>query len=440
MAIKYSAPRGTHDLWGREAAKLNLLEKIARNVLRCYGYSEVRMPIFEEAALFTRSIGEATDIVEKEMYVFKDRKERCLALRPEGTAGAARLYVEHALGQYDALNKYFYCGSMFRYERPQAGRYREFFQIGAEHFGNPEPSADAEMILLARDILDAAGLGGGAGVAGMKIHLHTIGCAECRPAFRQALLAYINDRKEQLCEDCARRATTNPLRVLDCKIDGPRMSDHPKMESYLCPECAAHFLAVQKLLAAAGCDYIVDAKLVRGLDYYTRTIFEIRPGASTALSASSQDALAAGGRYDNLVAEIGGQATPAVGFALGSERVMLASKTLDAKLDESIGNIIFVAVANAALEAEAFKFASQLRCAGDSVPSAPLGTGSLSVQGPYAAKSLKSQMKLADKISASTVIIFGEEEFARGTVIVRDMKTQQQKEMTPADFLEKAKQ
>ncbi len=415
MSIKYTAPRGTHDLWGREAAKLQLLEQLSRDIFSRYGFSEVRFPTFEDAALFTRSIGEATDIIEKEMYVFKDRKGRDLALRPEGTASAVRLYVEHVLGQYDPVNKYFYTGSMFRYERPQAGRYREFFQIGAEHFGNPAPAADAEMILLARDVLAQAG------IEDMKIHLHTIGCAECRPAFRKALTDYIATCGA-LCGDCTRRSVNNPLRVLDCKIDGPRLGDHPKMESYLCPDCAAHFSGVQKLLIAASCDYTVDPKLVRGLDYYTRTIFEVRSG-----SLGSQDAVAAGGRYDNLIAEIGGPATPAVGFALGSERVMIASKTLDERLTREQGRRIFVAVAGENMEAEAFKFCCELRRAGKAV-----------VEGPYAGKSLKSQMKLADKIAASTVVLFAQEEFARGKMLVRDMKTQQQTEMTVVEFLRDA--
>jgi histidyl-tRNA synthetase len=417
MSVKYTAPRGTHDLWGREAAKLQLLEQLSRDIFRRYGFSELRFPTFEDAALFTRSIGEATDIIEKEMYVFKDRKGRDLALRPEGTASAVRLYVEHVLGQYDPVNKYFYTGSMFRYERPQAGRYREFFQIGAEHFGNPQPLADAEMILLARDVLAQAG------IEDMKIHLHSIGCAQCRPAFRKALTDYIATCGT-LCGDCARRSATNPLRVLDCKIDGPRLVDHPKMEAYLCPDCAAHFSGVQKLLSAAGCDYHVDTKLVRGLDYYTRTIFEVRSG-----SLGSQDAVAAGGRYDNLVGEIGGPATPAVGFALGSERVMLASKTLDGLLDGARGERIFVAVSNESFEAEAFKLSCELRRVGKAV-----------IEGPYAGKSLKSQMKLADKIAASTVVIFAQEESTRGKVTIRDMLTQQQTEMLPSEFLSSIKE
>ncbi|OGS17557.1 MAG: histidine--tRNA ligase [Elusimicrobia bacterium RIFOXYA2_FULL_50_26] len=411
--MKYNAPRGTHDLWGKQAQNLKTLENRAREVFMRYGYSEIVVPTFEDAGLFTRSIGDATDIVEKEMYVFEDRKGRKLALRPEGTASIVRSYVEQNLAQALPVSKFFYSGSMFRYERPQAGRYREFYQIGAEYFGNAAPAADAEIILCARDVLEAAG------IKDMVIHLHTLGCPACRAEFKKALAAWFSPEKnaaliEQLCSDCKRRLGTNPLRVLDCKIDSQKFSGVPRMEEFLCADCRDHFTQVRELLDSCGCLYEVDHRLVRGLDYYTRTIFEVR---SKALG--SQDALAAGGRYDNLVHEIGGAQTPAVGFALGSERVILAANAAGSVLEPAPRNIIFIAVAAKELEKEAVRTAAILR----KTPSA------ITIEGPFADKSLKSQFRLADKLGASKVIIFAPEEHTRHAVLIRDMKTQSQQEL-----------
>ncbi|MFH1368653.1 MAG: histidine--tRNA ligase [Elusimicrobiota bacterium] len=413
----YKAPRGTHDLWGKQARKLRRLEDICRGVFRRYNYSEIIVPTFEDAGLFTRSIGETTDIIEKEMYVFEDRKGRKLALRPEGTASIVRAYVENNLGQDAGVSKYFQMGSMFRYDRPQAGRYREFYQVGAEYYGNPAPSADAEMILLARDILR------GAGIKDAVILLNTLGCRECRPAYKKALLDYLkpgSERTKDLCEDCAKRMEKNPLRVLDCKTDGIKFDKAPKMENFLCPECKAHFEQVQALLRETGCEYTLDHKLVRGLDYYTRTIFEFRSNA-----LGSQDALGGGGRYDNLIKELGGAETPAVGFAMGVERVIIAADAASPEFGAEKSNIIFVAVASEALNAQAFKLAESLRNCGKD----------FSVEGPLAGKSLKSQFRTADKIGAEKVVVFGEDEFKRGCVTVRDMKTQSQNEVKINDLI-----
>ena len=417
--MKYNAPRGTHDLWGKQAEKLKVLESRAREVFLRYGYGEIVVPAFEDAGLFTRSIGDATDIVEKEMYVFEDRKGRKLALRPEGTASIVRSYIEHNLAQALPLSKFFYSGSMFRYERPQAGRYREFYQIGAEYFGNAAPSADAEIILCARDVLEAAG------VKDLSIYIHTLGCPSCRAAFRQALLDYFSPEKnsaliEQLCADCKRRLGQNPLRVLDCKVDGSKFSNVPRMEDFLCADCRSHFGQVREFLDVCGCQYEVDHRLVRGLDYYTRTILEVR---SKALG--SQDALAAGGRYDTLVHELGGAVTPAVGFALGSERVILAADAAGAALEPAPRNVIFIAVADKELEKEAVRTAANLRKT----------SAGATIEGPFADKSLKSQFRLADKLGAAKVIIFAPEEQSRQAVLVRDMKTQTQQELPIKEIL-----
>ncbi|MHB9155305.1 MAG: histidine--tRNA ligase [Endomicrobiales bacterium] len=420
--MNYKAPRGTHDLWGDQARKMHLLEEMSRRVFEQYGFGEIRTPLFEDAGLFVRSIGETTDIVEKEMYVFEDRKGRKLALRPEGTASVVRAYLENGLAQQMPLGKFFYTGSMFRYERPQAGRYREFFQIGAEYFGDPSPSADAETILMTWDILRAAGL------LEMEVRLHTLGCPKCRPAFRSALTGYFG-AQENLCEDCRHRVEKNPLRVLDCKVDGARFENLPRMTEFLCEECRSHFCRVQELLTAAGCPFIIDHRLVRGLDYYTKTIFEVR---SKALG--SQDALAAGGRYDNLVGELGGPQTPAVGFALGSERVLMAAEKLAATpLAAGRPRVVFIAVAGQGLEKEAFTLARRLRTAEPgTIPwlkDAAAPGRVVSVQGPFADRSLKSQFRLADRLGAFCTVVFGEEEWKRGAVIVRDMQTQTQQEV-----------
>ena len=418
--MNFKAPRGTHDLIAEDARNIRHLESVCRKIFEKWNYSEICLPSFEDAGLFTRSIGESTDIVEKEMYVFEDRKGRKLALRPEGTASAVRALIENGLAQKMPVPKIFYAGSMFRYERPQAGRYREFFQVGAEYFANPDPSADAEIIIIANDILKNMGL------QKTVIHLNTLGCSACRPAFRDSLKGYFSSQKD-LCGDCQRRLENNPLRLLDCKIDGPRFLNIPKMEDFLCKECAAHFALVKELLEKSSCGFTVDHRLMRGLDYYTKTIFEIR-----SASVGSQDALCAGGRYDNLVEELGGNPTQAVGFALGSERVVLAARSENAAWELSLPLKIFIAVSGDCLHKEAFSFAVKLRTLGDydqARRALSLDGKSICVEGPFAGKSLKSQLKLADRFGADIAVIFGEEEYDRGAIVVRDMKTQQQREI-----------
>jgi len=414
--MKFNAPRGTHDLYGDNAAKITKLESIARAVFKKYNYSEIRVPTFEDAGLFTRSIGETSDIVEKEMYVFNDRKGRKLALRPEGTASVVRSLIENNLDRTLASAKLFYMGSMFRYERPQAGRYREFFQIGAEYFGVSGPSADAEIILLAMQLLESAG------VQDATVLVNSLGCPVCRPAFRQALLDLLKSKEGELCDDCAKRIERNPLRVLDCKIDSPKITTLPIMEEFLCAECKDHFEMVKALLNAAGCKFSVDSKLVRGLDYYNRTVFEVR---SSKLGA--QDAVAAGGRYDKLVNEIGGPNIAAVGFALGSERVIMASDMLQAfKANKDVKTIFVATAGNTILKA--FNLASLLRSSANT---------KLIVEGPLAGAQLKAQLRLADKVQAAYAVIFGEEELKEDKVLLRDMKTGKQEVLSIDDAKKK---
>ncbi|MDR0724206.1 MAG: histidine--tRNA ligase [Endomicrobium sp.] len=406
--MDYKAPRGTHDIFGINALGMSILEQKSKQIFIKHGFEEVRTPIFEDASLFTRSIGQATDIVEKEMYIFEDRKGRKLALRPEGTASLVRAYIEHRFDVSHPAGKFFYAGEMFRYERPQAGRYRQFHQIGAEFYGSLSASADAEIILLASDVLSSVGINQ------INVHINSLGCKKCRPLFRETLIKYFSSVSD-LCQDCLKRLQTNPLRLLDCKIDAHKFIDVPKMEDFLCGDCKEHFTLSQTLLKSADCTYTVDPKLVRGLDYYTRTVFEIR---SNALGA--QDAIAAGGRYDNLVKELGGQDTPVVGFALGTERVLIATQTngFFNNLDKS--EKIFIAIADQELFSEAFAFSIKLTRTGLK------GNNNVSIFGPINNKSLTAQLKFADKIGVSKTIVFAKTEFAEGKVLVKNMldKTQ----------------
>lgn len=414
---QYKAPRGTHDIYGQMALALEELDKISRTVFRKHNFKEIKTPMFEDVALFTRSIGEATDIVEKEMYVFEDRKGRKLALRPEGTASLVRAYIEHRLDMEEPIGKFFYCGDMFRYERPQAGRYREFLQMGAEYLGNPNPNADVEIILLAKEILSTLNIND------VVIHINSLGCANCRPIFRQKLVDYFSSIQD-LCEDCKRRLEKNPLRLLDCKIDSQKFQNVPTMQECLCDDCKNHFNQVQSLLKSVGCDYVVDDKLVRGLDYYTRTVFEVRSNA-----VGSQDAICAGGRYDNLVKELGGQQIPSVGFALGSERVLMAAQNTGFFDKLPKNDLVFIAVADEELFNESFKFANNLIVNKENIRQKFNLKDNIIVEGPFFNKSLKSQFKLADKLGASKTILFGKTEFEQNKIVVKDMVAKTQTEV-----------
>ena len=416
--VQYKAPRGTHDIYGQMALALEELDKISRTVFRKHNFKEIKTPMFEDVSLFTRSIGESTDIVEKEMYVFEDRKGRKLALRPEGTASLVRAYIEHRLDMEEPIGKFFYCGDMFRYERPQAGRYREFLQMGAEYLGNSNPNADVEIILLAKEILSILNIND------VVIHINSLGCQNCRPIFRQKLVNYFSSIQD-LCEDCKRRLEKNPLRLLDCKIDSQKFQNIPTMQVCLCEDCKNHFKRVQSLLKTVDCDYFVDDKLVRGLDYYTRTVFEVRSKV-----IGSQDAICAGGRYDNLVKELGGQQIPSVGFALGSERVLMVAQNAGFFNKLPKNDIIFIALADSELFDEAFKFANNLILNKDNIRHKLNLIDNIIVEGPFLNKSLKSQFKLADKIEASKTILFGKTELDNGKIIIKDMKTQQQQEVS----------
>ena len=407
----FKAPRGTRDIFGLDAQGFRELENKAAEIFKSRSFIEVKTPVFEDSGLFLRSIGLETDIVSKEMYLFEDKKGRKLALRPEGTAGVVRAYIENRFDMNYPAGKFFYGGQMFRYERPQAGRYRQFNQMGAEYFGNSSPAADAEIIITACEILESVG------IKDLSVHINSLGCQDCRLLFKEALVKYFSSQTD-LCADCQTRLEKNPLRLLDCKIDAPKFTGAPVMSAFLCPDCKTNFETVKYLLSVSGRSFISDDKLVRGLDYYTRCVFEIR---SSALGA--QDALAGGGRYDNLVKELGGQATPAVGFAFGTERVLLAAQTFGFLDNLPKKEKICVAYADKELFENAFAFAMKYS-----------KKENVSVISPADGKNLTSQLKFADKIGADKTIIFAAAELKRGKVIIKDMKSKAQNEVNISDI------
>jgi histidyl-tRNA synthetase len=414
---KYKAPRGTHDVFGIKALSMSLMESKAKEIFKNFGFEEIRTPVFEEACLFVRSIGQTTDIVEKEMYVFEDKKGRKLALRPEGTAALVRAFIEHKQDFLRTFGKFFYSGEMFRYERPQSGRYRQFHQIGAEFFGNSSPAADAEIIVLAQNLLSSIG------VSETSVHINSLGCQNCRPIFKNALTEYFNS-KHDLCKDCLRRLEKNPLRLLDCKIDSNKFVKMPQLLKFLCKDCENDFNVLQSLLKSVGENYIVDGRLVRGLDYYTKTVFEIHSNNTIGLP----NVLAAGGRYDALIKELGGQDTPAVGFALGLERVLFESEKNGPFGTFKTPEKIFIAIADQGLFSEAFSFAMKKAKEGFK------NINDISIYGPMNGKSLKAQLKFADKIKASKTVIFAKCEFENGKVLVKNMGTKTQVEILISDL------
>ena len=409
-----NGPRGTKDILPDTVAQWTHVEKVIRELCARYGYHEIRTPIFEHTELFLRGIGETTDVVEKEMYTFTDRGERSLTLRPENTASVVRSYLQNKLYAADALVKLFYIGSMFRYDRPQAGRYREFHQFGVEALGEASPAVDAEIIVLAVEFLRALGL------QELKLHLNSVGCPKCRPVYRERLQEFFRPHLEELCTDCRSRFERNPLRLLDCKNEHCHAlaEDAPRITDCLCDECRTHFAEVQSYLTAAGVPFELDANLVRGLDYYTKTAFEVK---YTPLGA--QSAVAGGGRYDGLVEEVGGPPTPGIGFAVGLERVLLALEKQELLPEEPEAVDVFVVALGEAAQIPAFKLLHELRVA------------KLSAAMDFAGRSMKAQMKQANKKNARFVAILGEDEVKEASALLKDMKTSEQKKLALKDFV-----
>ena len=398
--MRFQAPKGTHDILPESAHAWQRLEAIVRSVMQRFGYDEIRTPLFEDTALFSRSVGETTDIVKKEMYTFTDRKGRSLTLRPEGTAPVARAFVEHHMGRGRELTRLFYMGPMFRYERPQAGRFRQFQQFGAEAIGSAEASVDVDVIVLFCRVLEEAG------IAGVSVSLNSVGDAVCRPARVEAIRAALAPHREELCPDCKERLERNPLRILDCKVPACRAlaAKIPTGLEYLCGPCREHLARVEAGLAEAGVAHRIDTSIVRGLDYYTRTAFEIHHG-----SLGAQSALGGGGRYDGLIEEIGGASTPGVGFAAGMERILTV-------LGESVkaqGPL----VAFVPLDEAADGFARRLLYETRRFARAEIVSG---------AGGLAKKLRTADQLGARFAAIIGEEERARGEVLLKEMASGEQ--------------
>ena len=411
-----NAPRGTKDILPEQVENWLWLENKIRELCGVYGYEEIRTPTFEHTELFLRGIGEGTDVVDKEMYTFKDRGDRSITLRPENTASVVRAYLQNKLYANAGLVKLFYIGSMFRYDRPQAGRLREFHQFGVEALGEKNPAVDAEIILLAWDFLKNLGLDD------LKLKINTVGCPSCRPIFKRKLTEYFTEEADELCGDCRRRLEKNPLRILDCKVDGLKevMEDAPKIETCLCDDCREHFNTLKKFLTAAGVEFTVDNRLVRGLDYYTKTAFEIQYAPLGA-----QSAVAGGGRYDGLIKEIGGDDTPAVGFATGLERILLALELQQILPEQHKKIAAFIVSSGAAAEAYSFKLLTALR------------RENISAAMDFGKKSMKAQMKAAAKSGAKFALIIGEDEVAVSTVTVKNLETAAQEVIPVAEVSER---
>ena len=407
-SMKINSIKGFSDVFPEEVEMWQRAEDEARRVFSAYNFAEIRIPILEKTELFSRSIGATTDIVEKEMYTFADHDddEALLTLRPEGTAGVVRAYVESEMYKVEPVRKLYYMGPMFRRERPQKGRLRQFHQIGAEALGRGDPFIDAEILLLLHDFFIALGL------TEPALQINSLGCSDCRPAYRTLLLQFLRQKEAELCGNCRRRIERNPLRALDCKEPGciAATADAPSILDNLCAACREHFAVVQRLLGDTGVAYSLNPRMVRGLDYYCRTTFEW-----TSNQLGSQSAVAAGGRYDGLVEQLGGPAIPGVGFALGVERLVLLLRAQQSF--EARGVSLFVVWLGARGRDWAFPLAHRLRQKG------------LSVELEGEARSLKSQMRRADKLKARSVLIVGDDELDKGKVIVRDMASKHQEEI-----------
>lgn len=405
MAQKVSGPRGTQDVSPYESYKWLSLEKKLREVVDRYGFKEIRTPTFEHTELFLRGVGDTTDIVNKEMYTFEDKGKRSITLRPEGTASTVRSVLEKGILNEGLPLKAYYILSCFRYEKPQAGRLREFHQLGIELFGAQDYTADAEVIAVAAKILKDLGLDN------VKLYINSIGCPNCRPAYHDKLKAYFAGHKDQLCEDCKNRLEKNPLRILDCKEEkcARIAKDAPVGLDNLCDECKEHFEGLQKTLQAMGIEYRINTKIVRGLDYYTKTVFEF-----VYDGIGAQGTVCGGGRYDGLFEELGGNHTPAVGFGMGIERLLLTLEAEGKSLGEDSRPDIFFAGIGEEAKIFAFAMAEKSRAEG------------LKAQSDLMNRSLKAQMKYADKVGARYTVVLGDEEVRSMKAVAKNMMTKEQ--------------
>lgn len=396
----YNIPKGTKDVLPNQSYKWQYIEQTAREVARVFNLKEIRTPVFEYTELFRRGVGETTDVVGKEMYTFEDKGGRSLTLKPEGTAGAVRLFVENGLSSTPMPVKTFYITPAFRYERPQSGRLREFHQFGIEVFGSESAETDAEVILAASAFLKKLG------ITQTRLEINSIGCKACRAEYNRALKEYFKPHLNEMCETCRTRFAANPLRMLDCKEEECKKitAGAPEITDYLCPDCAAHFKRVKDILDGQGVEYTVNPRIVRGLDYYSRTVFEF---VSDAIGA--QGTVCGGGRYDGLVKELGGPETPAIGFGAGIERLMLLMDNTGVECPAEVKPAIYIAGMDEKSRSAAFKIATELRQMG------------VSAEIDHMDRSVKAQLKYADKLGAKFVAVIGESELLSGEVNIKNM-------------------
>ncbi|MFR1554510.1 MAG: histidine--tRNA ligase [Coriobacteriales bacterium] len=401
-------PKGTKDVLPADSYKWQYVEGVARETARLFNLKEIRTPVFEHTELFLRGVGDTTDIVTKEMYTFRDKGDRSITLKPEGTAGAARSFIENGLAGGVLPAKMYYIIPAFRYERPQAGRLREFHQFGVVIFGAEGADTDAEVIALADSLLKNLGLR-------VKLHINSIGCPACRAAYNKALREYFSPHLEALCYDCKTRFEKNPLRLLDCKEEGCRKINAaaPTILEYLCPDCAAHFEALKTYLSLAGIAYEIDPRIVRGLDYYTHTVFEF-----VSDDIGAQGTVCGGGRYDGLIAELGGAPAPAVGFAAGIERLLLVMEATGVEIPRPEGPTAYLAGLDDACREKAFGLCVKLRAAG------------IAAETDHMKRSVKAQFKYADKLGAKYVAVIGGNELESGAMNVKRMATSESETVT----------
>lgn len=417
--MKFNAPRGTNDILPPDTLKWQYIEQKTHEIFSNYNYQEIRTPIFEYTELFQRGIGEVTDIVEKEMYTFEDKSGRSITLRPEGTASVMRSFLENKIYGQAQPTKYYYIGPMFRYERPQSGRFRQFHQLGVEALASNDPALDVEVISLGMRLLQSLGL------SELELHLNSVGCADCRPNYVEQLKTYLLKHEQDLCESCKNRINRNPLRVLDCKNESCQsvIKNAPKITDNLCNSCADHFNEVQEYLDILDIDYIINPLLVRGLDYYTNTAFEIKDNALGA-----QNTVFGGGRYNGLAEEIGNRDIPGIGFALGIERLLLSLEAKEIELPLESGVDLYITVIGERAKKESFKLLDQLR------------NNDLRTEIDYLGRSVGSQMKSADRMNAEYTIIIGEDELSNNSATIRNMKSGSEKEIKLNNLLEEMKQ
>lgn len=408
-------PKGTKDVLPNDSYKWQYLEDKARKTAKLFNLKEIRTPVFEHTELFLRGVGSTTDIVNKEMYTFNDLGGRSLTLKPEGTAGVARCYIENSLSQLPQPTKMFYLTPVFRYERPQAGRLREHHQFGVEIYGSAEPSMDAEVISIAYNFLKSIG------ISKLKLNINSIGCKECRKTYHEKLKDYLRPNLDKMCPTCRDRFEKNPLRILDCKEEGciEINKNAPKMLDNLCDDCASHFEKLQEYIKVLGIDYEINPYIVRGLDYYTKTVFEF-----ITECIGSQSTVCGGGRYDGLLEDLGGNKTPAVGFGLGLERLLLLMENTGNEIENRDNVKVYVAPISSEQKLDAIKLCKNLRENG------------ISCETDHLNKSLKAQMKYADKIKAEYVIVLGEDEINSGVIIAKQMSTGEQTELKLDDLFD----